>query len=91
MVGTVHDEALLELPESITQDQAKEIETAMTSAATLEVPLKVDVAFMYEWGKEIGKKTWFENIQVKNDKVVVYPIYIDQKILDKYKNENAAA
>jgi len=59
MVGTVHDEALLELPETITQDQAHEIETAMTSAATLEVPLKVDVAFMREWGAETKMSEWF--------------------------------
>lgn len=60
ILGTVHDEALLEVPENITIDQVHEIETAMIGATTLDVPLKVDVAFMYEWGKEISKQAWFK-------------------------------
>lgn len=59
MLGTVHDEALLELPIDVTQEQIAEVEEAMTGSATLEVPLKVDVAFMHEWGKETPKHKWF--------------------------------
>lgn len=59
ILGTVHDEALLEVPETITKEQVAEIEAAMTGAANLDVPLKVDVAFMHEWGNEIPKKDWF--------------------------------
>jgi DNA polymerase I len=59
VLATVHDEALLEVPANITKEQTAEIESAMISAATLEVPLKVDVAFMHEWGNEIKKNKWF--------------------------------
>lgn len=59
ILGTIHDEALLEIPETVTKEQIAEIEEAMVGAASLEVPLKVDVAFMYEWGNEIPKKEWF--------------------------------
>lgn len=59
IIGTVHDEALLLVPETITREQVKEIEEAMTGAAKLDVPLKVDIAFMYEWGVEISLDEWF--------------------------------
>ncbi|WP_427036526.1 DNA polymerase [Cytobacillus pseudoceanisediminis] len=59
VLATVHDEALLEVPATITKEQTEEIEAAMTGAATLEVPLKVDVAFMREWGNETKKNEWF--------------------------------
>lgn len=60
ILGTVHDEALLEVPANITEAQADEIAFAMTGATTLEVPLKVDVAFMHAWGDEIPRKEWFK-------------------------------
>ncbi|WP_050632336.1 DNA polymerase [Bacillus andreraoultii] len=60
ILGTVHDEALLEVPEIITLEQTAEIEEAMIGSTSLDVPLKVDVAFMYEWGNEIPKKEWFK-------------------------------
>lgn len=59
VLATVHDEALLEVPDNVTKEQTAEIEAAMTSSASLEVPLKVDVAFMREWGNEIKKDAWF--------------------------------
>ncbi|MDC3413939.1 DNA polymerase [Terrihalobacillus insolitus] len=59
VLATVHDEALLEVPDTITKEQTEEIEAAMTKAASLEVPLKVDVAFMREWGNETKKDDWF--------------------------------
>ena len=59
ILGTVHDEAILEVPETITPEQVAEIEQAMVGAVQLDVPLKVDVAFMYEWGNEISKDEWF--------------------------------
>ena len=59
VVATVHDEAILECPRDITEAQVARIEEAMTGAATLSVPSKVDVAFMNEWGNEIKKSEWF--------------------------------
>jgi len=60
ILGTVHDEALLEVPETITKGQTEEIEQAMIGSASLDIPLKVDVAFMHEWGNEIAKDKWFK-------------------------------
>ncbi|WP_163530920.1 DNA polymerase [Halobacillus ihumii] len=59
VVGTVHDEALFEVPDDITEDETELIENAMTGATELNVPLKVDVAFMHEWGEETSKDEWF--------------------------------
>ena len=60
ILATVHDEALLEIPANVTKEQIADIEEAMTGSATLEIPLKVDVAFMYEWGIEMSKDEWFK-------------------------------
>lgn len=62
VVATVHDEAILECPRNITQGQTERIERAMTEAATLTIPTKVDVAFMTEWGNEIKKEEWFKTM-----------------------------
>ncbi|GEK57142.1 hypothetical protein CHL76_02305 [Marinococcus halophilus] len=61
LLGTVHDEALTEVSASITKEETEEMEHAMTGAAELDVPLKVDVAFMHEWGVEISKDEWFSS------------------------------
>lgn len=60
MLATVHDEALLEVPSDITLEQVEEIESAMAGAVQLDIPLKVDVAIMHEWGVEISKSEWFK-------------------------------
>lgn len=59
-LATVHDEVLLEVPESVTIEQIAELEEAMTGTVTLVVPLKTDVEFMYRWGAGISKNKWFE-------------------------------
>lgn len=59
MNGTVHDEALIDVNREITLADVEEIETAMTGAATLIVPLKVDTELMERWGEGIKKKDWF--------------------------------
>lgn len=61
MLATIHDEILLEVPEAITEAQIASIEQVMTDVVKLKVPLKVDTAFMYSWGKEINKKEWFQS------------------------------
>lgn len=65
VLATIHDEALLEVPEDISREQTNEIEEAMTGSATLDVPMKVDIAFMREWGNEIDRDDWFEMMGAK--------------------------
>ena len=60
LMGTVHDEALILVPETITMDDVREIESCMVKAATLEVPAKVDTEIMKRWGEGMTKKEWFE-------------------------------
>ena len=45
----VHDELVLEVPESRVEEAGERIRELMTSAATLNVPLKVDLGFGENW------------------------------------------
>ena len=63
LIATIHDEILLELPKNVTAAQIDELEAAMLSVVTLDLPLKVDTAFMPErWGVEIGREKWFKGV-----------------------------
>ncbi|MCW2279252.1 DNA polymerase [Heliophilum fasciatum] len=59
LCGTVHDEALIIVDASISAQEVAELEQCMTSAAQLDVPLKVDTDLMTRWGEGISKKEWF--------------------------------
>lgn len=59
LLSTVHDEVLLEVPESITQEQVAELEEAMIGVANLRVPLKTDIEMQYVWGMGISSAEWF--------------------------------
>jgi DNA polymerase I len=59
ILATVHDEVLLEVPETITREQIAELEDAMINTVNLKVPLKTDTEFMYRWGMGISKDEWF--------------------------------
>lgn len=61
MVATVHDEIILEVPESISYQEVSELEDCMKLAVNLSIPMKVDTEFSYIWGKGMSKKEWFEN------------------------------
>ncbi len=60
--GTVHDEALLQVSRSITREEITEIENCMIRAASLDVPLKVDVELMERWGEGIKPEKWFASL-----------------------------
>lgn len=60
VAGTVHDEALILVPNTITLEEVREIEACMTRAANLEVPVKVDTELMTRWGEGIKKGEWFQ-------------------------------
>ncbi len=49
MILQVHDELVFELDAGLVSDHAKWIETAMTEAMTLSVPLKVDMGHGPNW------------------------------------------
>lgn len=59
VAGTVHDEALLYVPLTITKEEVAEIEQCMTGSATLSIPMKVDVEFSLRWGEGVNKNAWF--------------------------------
>lgn len=63
ILGTVHDETLFEVPEHATQEQIEELENAMLGVVNLDVPLKVDTAFMHRWGEEVSKSDWFAGVR----------------------------
>jgi DNA polymerase-1 len=49
MILQVHDELVFELDAALASEHARWIETAMTGAMTLSVPLKVDVGYGPTW------------------------------------------
>ncbi len=51
MLLQVHDELLLEVPEAQSHDTAMLVTKIMTSAASLDVPLVVDVGIGYNWNE----------------------------------------
>ncbi|MBC9785901.1 DNA polymerase I, partial [Heliobacterium chlorum] len=61
LCGTVHDEALMMVDNTVTECDVKEIEACMTSAASLNVPLKVDTEIMRRWGEGVKKGEWFSS------------------------------
>jgi DNA polymerase-1 len=63
MLATVHDEVLLEVPETITLQEVEELEALMINAVPLSVPIKVDTEFSSRWGNGIPKKQWFKAIE----------------------------
>ncbi len=62
ILGTVHDEILMEVPEDITVEQVEAIEDAMINCVQMSLPLKVDTELMYRWGEGVSKDEWFKKI-----------------------------
>ena len=50
IIATVHDEVILLVDETITEDEKKEIRDIMTGVVALAVPLKVDMELFKRWG-----------------------------------------
>lgn len=61
MIATIHDEILLEVPDSIGADVIAELDRIMTSIEWFKFPVKTDTVVMYRWGHEIPVKDWLEN------------------------------
>lgn len=58
MIGTIHDEVLMEVPDSITAQEFTELENCMIHATELAVPLKVDTEVSRRWGQGISKEQY---------------------------------
>lgn len=61
MVATIHDEILMEVPDSISPEIIAELDRIMTSIEWFKFPIKTDTVVMYQWGQEIAVKDWLEN------------------------------
>ncbi len=60
MLGTIHDEILIEVPETITPEEILEIAEIQKNAVPLNVPMKCDIEISKVWGKGISFKEWLE-------------------------------
>ncbi|MGR9546517.1 DNA polymerase [Priestia megaterium] len=60
MVATVHDEVLIEVPESITKEEIHKLESIMRDCITVSVPMKVDAEVMYRWGEGMDVETFYQ-------------------------------
>lgn len=58
LVATIHDEILMEVPESISAEVIAELDRIMTSVEWFDFPIKTDTVAMYSWGKEIPINKW---------------------------------
>lgn len=68
LIATIHDEILMEVPDSITPDIIAELDRIMTNIEWFKFPVKTDTVVMYKWGEEIPVKQWMENKEEYNAK-----------------------
>lgn len=58
--ATVHDEVILEVPETITEEDIKDFENVMLSSYKFgSVPNKTDIEISRAWGRGVSIKEWF--------------------------------
>lgn len=60
LIATIHDEVLLEVPETITAEEFAEIEDCMVNAVKLDIPLKTDIAVMKRWSEDVTLAEYLE-------------------------------
>ena len=58
MIGTIHDEVLIEVPETATPEEIQEIAEIQKRAVKLSVPMKCDVEISATWGKGVSFDEW---------------------------------
>ena len=66
MVATIHDEILIEVPDTISKETIAELDRIMTSIEWFDFPIKTDTVVMYAWGQEIAVGDWLENREEYN-------------------------
>lgn len=58
ILATIHDEVLLEVPDTITPEEVTTLEDIMKTCVKLAVPMKVDTEVMKRWGEGVPRKEW---------------------------------
>lgn len=58
LVATVHDEALLIVPEKTSRAELQKLAQIMVESSTLSIPLKVDMEIYRRWGEGISLENW---------------------------------
>ncbi|MGF9741638.1 DNA polymerase [Priestia megaterium] len=59
-IATVHDEVLIEVPETISIEEVEVLENIMADAVQISIPIKCDVEISRVWGEGVSKKEWFK-------------------------------
>ncbi|MDM0495337.1 DNA polymerase [Clostridium perfringens] len=60
ILGTIHDEVLIEIPATATPEEVQEIAEIQKRAVKLTVPMKCDVEVSARWGKGVSFAEWLE-------------------------------
>lgn len=68
LIGTIHDEILLEVPDTVAPEVIAELDRIMTNIEWFKFPVKTDTVVMYKWGEEIPVAQWMENREEYNEK-----------------------
>ncbi|MFT8313286.1 MAG: DNA polymerase [Clostridium sp.] len=66
LIGTIHDEILLEVPDTVAPEVIAELDRIMTNIEWFKFPVKTDTVVMYKWGEEIPVAQWMENREEYN-------------------------
>lgn len=61
ILGTVHDEVLLEVPDTITKAEVEEFKAIMVNTCQYSVPMKTDVEVAKRWGQGVHIDKWWQN------------------------------
>lgn len=61
LLATVHDEIILEVPDTITEEDLAELDRRMTIVDKFSFPVKTDSVIMTRWGEEVPFRKWLDN------------------------------
>lgn len=60
MIGTIHDEVLIEIPATATPEEILEIAEIQKKAVPLTVPMKCDIEVSAVWGRGVSFQEWLD-------------------------------
>lgn len=60
LLGTIHDEVLIEIPAAATPEEVLEVAEVQRTAVNLTIPMKVDIEVSARWGCGVSFKEWAE-------------------------------
>ncbi|HBF7594824.1 TPA: DNA polymerase I [Clostridioides difficile] len=61
ILATVHDEVLMEIPETATKEEIDELNAIQRDAVKLSIPFKCDVEISKRWGEGVPYAKWLED------------------------------